>query len=1340
MNLPVEHRLVRGVRLGNAATPAALAILAASTVGLPASADDLTWVNLTGVPAPFYDAAGNWNPAQVPTVADNVFFNADATYSLFLTGNLAGGSTTSRANNVTVSAGNVTFAGGGGAFLDSEGLAVIDAAAATSLGAGPTLTLSNVGWLNDAGEMHVGNSGAGSLMLNPGAVVRHAGMRIGNQAGSFGMVSLDDATIGDSVTFNFLQVGHLGHGTLHADNGSVIYASEALFGVQASSSATVTLDNGAVLNGAAVDQRIVVGRTGSATLSMFNSSSIFKGGAASGSRDLIFGEDAGATVGALVDDSNIDIADDIVIGGSGVADVTLRNGARMAAGDTLVIGGDAVAGASGALLATDSGTQVYADRLFVGDQTSGTMTLQTGAQAFTLGDVYVGNAADNVSTASKLTVFGAGSRLDAAETTSLGSAIFVGNATTGAMDVMAGGYAESDLLRVGQGATGDGTLRISGAGSSVNVTGAGSNVIATVIGTAGQGELIVENGGSFTSPGIWFGFGGAGEATVDINNGTVTSGGGDLHIGGRIDQANAGGTADVVVRNGGQLFAAQHTYIGGNAAADGELTITGAGSLFDNDDNAVGVTANDITRIGRGGRGVLTVENGGRMIAEGIVVGDTAGGGSNEARLTLRGVDTSLADPVTLEVRGFLYVGHQSQGQMTVEDGAIVRVATNVGTERLIVGDGAAADGAQLTVTGAGSLLDYQGTADVSIGNNGGITAAGGRSRLVVSDGGTFSADTARMVIGDQIGSHGRVQVMDPGSSVTVTTALIGDGTSNSTGRLEVSAGGRFTATASVEAGSAGAGTGFITVTGPGSILDVGTTLSLGDDIPSDGPANGFLNILDGGTVNTGGSAYIGHYTGTLGDAQVRSATADVSTWNVGDELTLAGTEDSPSLSGSGDLTVDTGGEVNVVNLLRIRDRGVVRLRGGKLSVGDIAFLDTAIASGSPTFDFQSGTLEFDNAGGAAYALNASLLQNILGPAPTLQAGQTLAVTGTADLNGSLRLNGGTFRVGAISSADAANLDWDAGTFALTGGNLIVSTSGLFGANLTLDNDQTLVVDNTLTVAPGGNLNVVGGLRTGQTINQGEATFISGSGTKIVVGTYQAAAGSATNVVGDVQFDDLVTGPGNFFGSGNASFAGGYQPGSSPGVIAFEGDVTFAASNDLEIELFGDAPGDFDRLEILGDLTAGGTLSVVDGGGFVPLPNDVFEIFTYAGFSGSFDLVNATAFAGLTFDLSVGGDAALLLADALFDGDANLDGRVSLADFLILRANFGQGDKTWLEADFNGDGLVSLADFLILRGNFGSGIAGNPGPAPTQSMIPEPASPALLALLATPLLARRRRD
>jgi hypothetical protein len=70
---------------------------------------------------------------------------------------------------------------------------------------------------------------------------------------------------------------------------------------------------------------------------------------------------------------------------------------------------------------------------------------------------------------------------------------------------------------------------------------------------------------------------------------------------------------------------------------------------------------------------------------------------------------------------------------------------------------------------------------------------------------------------------------------------------------------------------------------------------------------------------------------------------------------------------------------------------------------------------------------------------------------------------------------------------------------------------------------------------------------------------------------------------------------------------------------------------------------------------------------------------------------------------------------ALLQGDANRDGRVSFADYLVLESNFGQTGRTWLTADFNNDGKASFADYLLLEANFGRSVT-LPGPSGAPPM------------------------
>ncbi|MEM7806637.1 MAG: dockerin type I domain-containing protein [Planctomycetota bacterium] len=122
------------------------------------------------------------------------------------------------------------------------------------------------------------------------------------------------------------------------------------------------------------------------------------------------------------------------------------------------------------------------------------------------------------------------------------------------------------------------------------------------------------------------------------------------------------------------------------------------------------------------------------------------------------------------------------------------------------------------------------------------------------------------------------------------------------------------------------------------------------------------------------------------------------------------------------------------------------------------------------------------------------------------------------------------------------------------------------------------------------------------------------------------------------------------------------------------------------------------------------------------------------GDPGGVPLFDASVFTGDQFiSIDIGGASPL-------PGDANGDGTVDLADFGILRANFGSTSGTFMTGDFNGDGNVDLADFGILRANFGTSSGSDIAALDAwySTVVPEPTTLALAGLGGLALLRRRR--
>ena len=1331
---------------------------------------DLEWANTTPGLL-FYDTAGNWNPAQTPTNADNVLFNVDISDPIIM-------GASSDALNVTFADFDWELTGAAGGTFNSDGLLTIDDPTGTNLSNGTSVVASNNLQWDNLGNIIVGDTGFGSLTLQDSTDLLGSQVLVGNQVGSSGQITLTGAgtvltarldsntgviTIGNDGGMGRIDVLDDADLRTTSTTGNDIWVGSGLFDADPIDPLNPVTRSLGILNvngaGSFVEtEDLNVGIFGGiGFLNITNGGQVINtDGGANGSPDTSFGVNDGpsgekASGSGLVDgDNSLLRSRRINVGNNGTGQLIVSSGGEArtltqgsSIGD-MYIGNAAGSDGKTAVFGNDSGGTVNSlldvdNNLYVGnaglgqlnigldlsDAADGNGSLQVDGFMY-IGDD-AGNNADN-----KVVVSGANA------TANVGSTVRAGNAGTGTLEVLAGASFTVPNVRVGEAATGDGTLLVDGTGTELlAIAGNGS----TVVGTNGLGDATISDGALFRTDQFWIGYQGNADGTVTVDNATVHAGVGnsssnhDLVIGGRTD--GSGGTGALIVQNGSYVRSSVQTVIGGNATGVGSLTVTGVGSVFDNFDNGAGSASNDILRIGQNGAGTTQVLDGGRIEAEGILIGHSSTNAALAASLTVSG--TNGGTPSTVDTGGYLFVGNTRPATMTVDQGAQVSVATSIATERLIIGDDNSADGSKLTISDLGSRVDYHGTADIAVGNAGG--SAANRATLEVLNGGVFSAvqtgTDARIIVGDVDNGNGHIIVDGAGSLVEARVIYLGDGNSNSTGLMDITNGGTVDILNEMEVGSNGGGDGTVNIDGPTSSLNVGTFLSLGDDVPGNGSAVGIMNITEGATVATGTQAYLGHYTGTTGTATVGSTTANTSTWDIDGELTLAGTEGSSSGSGSGTLNVNTGGLVDIASNLRIRNLGDVNLDGGEIRVGgNILFTD----AGS-TFNFNTGTLRYTNAAG--YTLTGAELESVLGVGPTLVADQHIAVNGLLVFGAPLRVNGGTLSIGSINAANMAMVDFDAGTINLTDTSLVVTNAGLFGKDLTIQPDQTINVTNNTFIQSDGTMTVVGNFSTGGTItNNGDLALIDSTGSgKTLNGTLVTPAGSTVTLIGDITFNDSVSGAGGFFGPGTATFAGGFSPGDSPATVTFEGDVVLESTNTLFLEIGGVIPGtEHDRLEIDGTAMIDGTLNVSLINGFTPsVGNNFGFLFANGGFGGNFDTLNLPDISGLglQWTLNPGGSTVFLEVDSLLTGDLDGDGFVGINDLNIVLGNWNQNVPPANPlADPSGDGFVGIDDLNAVLGNWN---AGTPPTAQGNAAVPEPTTGVLLLVTGCACISRQCR-
>ncbi|WP_233862443.1 autotransporter family protein [Paraburkholderia adhaesiva] len=595
--------------------------------------------------------------------------------------------------------------------------------------------------------------------------------------------------------------------------------------------------------------------------------------------------------------------------------------------------------------------------------------------------------------------------------------------------------------------------------NNTTVTAAtGMSTLGTVVAGVNSGTVHGDPGGTFVVPtgadvvlsGLHIGQATASTGLVQVNGGTIgtTNPQSQYFIG-----FNGSGT--LTVSNGGSVFSQFISRVAEGAGSTGVLTVEGRGSTYTNAGQFI---------VGNGGTSAqMNVLDGGEVST---LTGSIQIGGSIPATALVSGAGSTLSAGTSLGVGVF------GDGMLTITDGGTATSDTVRSGNAIYLAFGAGTRGTVI-VSNGGMLtapllvVGISGTGDMQIQSNGTATISGmaivgafaGASSMEVSGtGATLNVQNGDLVVGGQ--GNGAMSVSN-GGTVNVT----GSGGTFIAGQC--GAGPTYCGSTPVAGGA-----GTVTVTDSGSVLNAGTSLSIGQFGP------GTLTIEKGAKVvaNTVSIATNAGSIGTLNigaaanAAAVAPGTLEVSTLTFG-----AGTGDvvfnhndnsgnyvfPAAMAGKGTVDVLSG---ETVMTGASTYAGTTTIEGGTLAAGA-----ANVFSANSNYDIASaGTMDLRGHDQiVASVVNAGLIHTAGDP------GTELTTTNYVGQNGTIALD--TFLGGDNSPSD--KLVIDGGTATGTSRLSITNAGGPGGITLTNGIPVVVVSNNGTTNA--GAFSLAGEVRGG---------------------------------------------------------------------------------------------------------------------------------------------------------------------------------------------------------------------------------------------------------------------
>ena len=776
-------------------------------------------------------------------------------------------------------------------------------------------------------------------------------------------------------------------------------------------------------------------------------------------------------------------------------------------GNNQTLTGGALVNGTGHLVIS-SGGAVFADNLSIGNDAGSTAdaTLSGGATLTVRSGTAIGS--------------------NGIGTMSISGGSVVTTATSGA--TQANGSTNYDFLGSNAGAAG--TLTIDGAGSKWNSgnqfivgnSGTGTATLTNGAGlTAGIALVVGQLAGSSGQLTLTSGSTAASGGTITVGNTAGSSGTLNINAGSSLRGTAAAQSANYMLRIG--LNAASN----GLAAAIGVVNVSGSGALLDMGGNGASV--------GQGGTGTLAISAGGAVkfaalnpgssgTTEGLAIG-RAGSGT----VTVDGAGS------TLQVAGAFYAG---------------RASGSVGALSL-------SNGASFTETLVTSADPNQ------VGNSGtvnGTVVTGGVGTFTVASGSTATLGNQLQV--GQNGAFGTTTVTGTGSTLTVGDAVhVGGGAATAlpsgtagAGTLNVTAGGvlRFTAASDtsrsfLQVGNSALATGTATVSGAGSLLDVGAnSLSVGLG------GIGTLTVSGGGTVKSASA-----------DSRIQSALSAGSTSSGSGSVTVTGAGSTLDAlgyvffgrGGSGTLLVDQGGVFTGGKALTGDGTGANEGESIVIGSGQRTTNTNALFGGSGSVQVMNGSTLHSRYGitvGYDGVAGTLLVDNSLA-----YADRTISIANGPDRPGSGTVtlqNGGILRAGGLHVAGLAGI-----SIGGSAGNIGIATVTGVGSLLDANGDRLSIgtdfVGSTVSGTGSGSLTISAGGRAvaGASYTDTEAALavgafarevgtalVTGAGSQLVVSGLAVLGGSNTGAgVAAGGTGSVAVGSGGLFRASNlAMFAG----------------------------------------------------------------------------------------------------------------------------------------------------------------------------------------------------------